>query len=36
MILKQKGTRMAEAGGDLNGLEVTVLKNLSYPFLFSK
>ena len=33
MILKQKGTRMAEDGEDWYGLEMTILKNLP---IFSK
>ena len=30
MILKQKGTRMAEDGEDWNGLKMTILKSLAF------
>ena len=30
MILKQKGTRIAEDGEDLNGLQISILKSLPY------
>ena len=32
VILKQKGTRMAEDGEDWNGLEMTILKSLANFF----
>ena len=32
VILKQKGTRMAEDGEDWNGLEMTILKSLAIFF----
>ena len=32
VILKQKGTRMAEDGEDWNGLEMTILKSLANVF----
>ena len=34
LILKKKGTRMAEDGQDSNGLEMTILKSLAIFFFF--
>ena len=36
VILKQKGTRMAEDGEDWNGLEMTILKSLANFFKMHK
>ena len=36
VILKRKGTRMAEDGEDWNGLEITILKSLANFFKMHK